>query len=165
MRVDRTRGPFAGLAADLLIIERLAGARIDHGIEPGLTCVAATVRLQDFLGHGGAIQAALAELRIARGGSARLVVRGGKGEGRRTLLATFAHKAGRTLAMIDGAALIREDRVVPWPSCSSAPTCGAGCRAWTVSSWLPRMTIPSAMRSARCCATTPGRLPCGSRAW
>ena len=34
LRVDRTRGPFAGLAADPRIIERFAGLRIDHGSSP-----------------------------------------------------------------------------------------------------------------------------------
>jgi nucleoside-triphosphatase THEP1 len=57
------------------------------------------------------IDRALADLAAAPRGLARVVVTGRSGSGRRTLLASLAQLAGRTLATIDGAMLIREKRI------------------------------------------------------
>jgi len=73
--------------------------------------VPAAVPLDELMIPPQVIDRALADLAAAPPGLARVVVTGRSGSGRRTLLATLAGLAGRTLATIDAAMLIREKRV------------------------------------------------------
>lgn len=124
---DRPR-PFQALAVNPIVVKLLAGAEIDIAGELGITCVAATVTLENFLAPAVVIERAIAEIAAAPSNAARVVVRGRTGSGRRTLLAAFAQLAGRTLATIDAAMLVREKRLAMLPAqLQHANLCG----------WLP----------------------------
>ena len=107
---DRGR-PFQALSADPIVVKLLAGAEVDGDYEHGLARVVCTVALDDLMLPTPVIDRALADLAAAPPGLARVVVTGRSGSGRRTLLASLAQLAGRTLATIDGAMLIREKRI------------------------------------------------------
>ena len=107
---DKPR-PFQSLTPDPIIIKLLSGSAVDDDAEPGIDRVPATVMLDRFLAPRPVIDRALGEIATAKANAARVVVRGRTGSGRRTLLATLAEMAGRTLATIDGAMLIREKRI------------------------------------------------------
>jgi len=115
LRLEAGCGSFQGIAVDPCVVKLLAGSPVDADVEPGVTLVPATVPLRRFMTRAEVIDQALADLSVAPAGLGRLVVRGGGGRGRRTLLATLAQLAGRTLAVIDGASLIREDRLGALP--------------------------------------------------
>ena len=97
--------PFAALEVDAVVLSRLRGAPIDLG-------VASTVHVADRelaaleLAPGVLMSAVAAASRAQR--PARIAIRGRTGSGRRTLLAAFAHKAGRALGVIDASQLPRD---------------------------------------------------------
>ena len=107
---DRGR-PFQSLTADPIVVKLLAGSAVDGDLEHGIARVAAGVPLDGFMTPIAVIDRALADLAAAPAGLGRVVVTGRSGSGRRTLLATLAELAGRTLATIDAAMLIREKRI------------------------------------------------------
>ncbi|HEY0993419.1 MAG TPA: ATP-binding protein, partial [Kofleriaceae bacterium] len=107
---DRGR-PFQALVPDPIVVKLLAGSTVDEDFEHGVTRVPASVALDDLMLPAKVIDRAFADLAAAPIGMGRLVVTGRSGSGRRTLLATLAQLAGRTLATIDGAMLIREKRL------------------------------------------------------
>lgn len=106
---DRAR-PFQALSADPIAVKLLGGHDLDGG-ERGLERVDLDVPLDRVIAPPGAIERALAELAAAPDGLGRIVVRGRTGSGRRTLLAALARLAGRSLAMIDLAPLVRDKRL------------------------------------------------------
>ena len=107
---DRAR-PFQSLAADPIVVKLLAGSSVDADSEPGVTPIPATVALDALMMPKAVIDRALADLARFPDGRARVVVTGRSGSGRRTLLATLAGLAGRTLAMIDAATLLRDNKL------------------------------------------------------
>jgi len=107
---DRGR-PFQSLTADPIVVKLLAGSAVDGDLEHGIARVAAGVPLDGFMTPISVIDRALADLAAAPAGLGRVVVTGRSGSGRRTLLATLAELAGRTLATVDAAMLIREKRI------------------------------------------------------
>jgi hypothetical protein len=111
---DRQR-PFQALAPDAIVVKLLAGSDVEGDSERGIERVAATVPLDRFLAPRAVIERALADLAAVPPGAGRVVVRGRDGSGRRTLLAALAELAGRTLATIDAAMLIREKRIAALP--------------------------------------------------
>ncbi|HWU89996.1 MAG TPA: ATP-binding protein, partial [Kofleriaceae bacterium] len=139
----RTR-PFQGLAIDPVVAKLLAGQPVEANTEPGMAAVPSTVPLEGFLAPRDVIDRALGELAAAPPGLGRLVVRGRIGSGRRTLLAAFARLAGRTLATIDGAMLLREKRL---------PALRGMLQHAHLGGWLPCIdgldTIPSDDAAAR----------------
>ena len=112
---DKAR-PFQGLSADPIIVKLLAGSSVDADGEPGITPIPASVPLDALMLPSTVIDRALADLAAFPEGRARVVVTGRSGSGRRTLLATLAGLAGRTLAMIDGASVLREKRLGALPA-------------------------------------------------
>jgi hypothetical protein len=111
IRVSDRGRPFQSLTADPIVVKLLSGALVDGDFEHGLARVEATVALDDLMIPAPVIDRVLADLAAAPRGMARLVVTGRSGSGRRTMLASLAQLAGRTLATIDGAMLIREKRI------------------------------------------------------
>ncbi len=107
---DRGR-PFQALSADPIVVKLLSGSAVDDDYEHGLARVPNTVALDDLMIPVPVIDRALADLAAAPHGLVRVVVTGRSGSGRRTLLASLAQLAGRTLSTIDGAMLIREKRI------------------------------------------------------
>jgi hypothetical protein len=107
---DRGR-PFQSLTPDPIVVKLLAGSAVDGDLEHGITRVPAGVPLEGFMTPIAVIDRALADLAAAPAGLGRVVVTGRSGSGRRTLLAALAELAGRTLATIDAAMLIREKRI------------------------------------------------------
>jgi energy-coupling factor transporter ATP-binding protein EcfA2 len=107
---DRGR-PFQALSPNPIVVKLLAGSTVEDDLEHGVARVPAAVPLDQLMIPPAVIDRALADLAAAPPGLARLVVTGRSGSGRRTLLATLAGLAGRTLATIDAAMLIREKRV------------------------------------------------------
>jgi predicted nucleic acid-binding protein len=111
VRVVGDRRPFQSLEADPIVVKLLAGLPVDADVEPGVAPVRSSVALDRFVCPAGVIERALGELAAAPPGLGRVVVRGRSGSGRRTLLAALAQLAGRSLATIDAAVLIRENRL------------------------------------------------------
>jgi len=107
---DRGR-PFQGLSANPIVVKLLAGSTVDDDLEHGVARVPAMVPLDELMIPAAVLDRGLADLAAAPPGLARVVVTGRGGSGRRTFLATLAGLAGRTLATIDAAMLIREKRV------------------------------------------------------
>jgi AAA+ superfamily predicted ATPase len=107
---DRAR-PFQALSPDPIVVKLLAGSAVDSDFEHGVARVQATASLDQLMLPTTVIDRALADLAAAPPNMGRIVVTGRSGSGRRTLLATIAELAGRTLATIDAAALIREKRI------------------------------------------------------
>ena len=103
--------PFQSLIADPVLVKVFAGESIDEDPEPGIALVPATIPLEQLVAAPGLVDRALADLALEPAGRARIVVRGRRGSGRRTWLATLAKRAGRTLATIDATRLLRERRV------------------------------------------------------
>src|SRR5206468_6561794 len=103
--------PFQSLSADPIVVKLLAGSAVDDDFEHGVTRVPAAVPLDQLMIPSGVIDRALVDLAASPPGLGRVVVTGRSGSGRRTLLATLARLAGRTLATIDAGMLIREKRV------------------------------------------------------
>jgi len=108
---ERGQRPFQALVASAVVVKLIGGVPVDDIVEPGVARVPATVPLDQFMAPAGVIDRALAALAAAPAGRGRVVVRGRTGSGRRTLLATLAQRAGRTLATIDAATLVGERRV------------------------------------------------------
>jgi hypothetical protein len=112
VRIEGARqSPYQGLTVGPSVIAMLGGSPRDTDVEPGIARVAASVQLDRFMGSRSVIDRALADLATAPPGLGRVVVRGGNGSGRRTLLAALAPLAGRTLAMIDATPSIRDNRL------------------------------------------------------
>jgi AAA+ superfamily predicted ATPase len=111
VRVEGRDRPFQRLVADPTVIKRLSGSSVEHDIESGVSRVPATVTLDRFMASTPVIDRAFADLAAAPHERGRVVVRGCNGSGRRTLLAALAQLAGRTLATIDAATLLRENKV------------------------------------------------------
>jgi hypothetical protein len=107
---DRGR-PFQPLAAHPTVVKLLASAAVDDDLPRGVARVPARVALDQLMIPTAVIDRALADLAASPAGRARVVVAGHSGAGRRSLLASLAELAGRTLATIDGAMLIREQRL------------------------------------------------------
>lgn len=117
VRATERARPFQALAADPIAVKLLGGHDLDGGQgglgggERGLERVELDVPLDRVVAPPGAIERALAELAAARDRLGRIVVRGRPGAGRRTLLAALARLAERSLAMIDLAPLVRDNRL------------------------------------------------------
>ncbi|HMG54188.1 MAG TPA: hypothetical protein VK601_11910 [Kofleriaceae bacterium] len=111
IRVNDRGRPFQSLTADPIVVKLIAGAAVDDDFEHGMTRAPAVVPLDQLMLPSRVIDRALVDLAAAPAGLGRVVVTGRSGSGRRTLLATLAQLAGRTLATIDGAMLIREKRI------------------------------------------------------
>jgi ATPase family associated with various cellular activities (AAA) len=111
LRVERGHRPFQTLVADPAVIKLMSGSSVEHDVEPGVSRVPATVTLDRIMMPRAVIERALADLAASPERLGRVAVRGCTGSGRRTLLAALAHRAGRTLATIDVAALIRDGRL------------------------------------------------------
>ena len=97
--------PFAALTVDPVILARLRGEPPDLGvalIDRRADCTLEAIELAP-----GVLTAATDALAHAAR-PARIAVRGRTGTGRRTLLAAFAHHAGRSLGVIDATALPRD---------------------------------------------------------
>jgi AAA+ superfamily predicted ATPase len=109
LRVEGGRRPFQTLVADPTVIKLLSGSSIECDVEPGVSRAPATVTLDRFMTSPGVIDRALTDLAAAPRGLGRVVVRGCTGSGRRTLLASLAQLAGRTLATIDAASMLRDN--------------------------------------------------------
>jgi hypothetical protein len=107
---DRGR-PFQNLSADPIVVKLLSGSAVDDDFEHGVTRIPGTIALDQLMIPSKVIDRALVDLAAAPPSLGRVVVTGRSGSGRRTLLATLAQLAGRTLATIDVAMLIREKRV------------------------------------------------------
>jgi hypothetical protein len=107
---DRGR-PFQPLVPDPIVVKLLAGSEVDGDLEHGIARVQTSVPLDGLMMPVAVIDRALADLAAAPAGLGRVVVTGRSGSGRRTMLATLAELAGRTLATIDAAMLIREKRI------------------------------------------------------
>jgi hypothetical protein len=140
---DRNR-PFQQVTVHPTVVKLLLGAIVDEDLPRGVARVPARVALDDLMIPDAVLADALAELATAPAGRARLVVTGRSGSGRRTLLATLAARAGRTLATIDAAMLIREQRL---------PALASLLQQAHLSGWLPCVdgleTIPSDDGAAR----------------
>jgi len=111
IRPSERNRPFQPLVPDPIVVKLLAGSAVDGDLEHGVSPVSASVPLERFMTPTTVIDRALAELAAAPPGLARVVVTGRSGSGRRTLLATLAELAGRTMATIDAAMLVREKRI------------------------------------------------------
>jgi len=111
IRTTERGRPFQALTADPIVVKLLAGSEVDSDYEHGLARVPGAVALDDLMIPVPVIDRAFADLAAAPASLARVVVTGRSGSGRRTLLASLAQLAGRTLATIDGAMLIREKRI------------------------------------------------------
>ena len=107
---ERAR-PFQVLSANSIVVKLIAGSPVDDDAEHGVARVPARVALDELMIPPAVIDRALADLAAAPHGLGRVVVTGRSGSGRRTLLATLAQLAGRTLATIDAAMLLREKRL------------------------------------------------------
>jgi hypothetical protein len=107
---DRPR-PFQAISADPIAIKLLSGAPVDSDAEHGIARIEASVALDQLMIPVPVIDRALADLAAAAPGRGRVVVTGRSGSGRRTLLAALAQLAGRTLATIDAAMLIRDKQI------------------------------------------------------
>jgi ATPase family protein associated with various cellular activities (AAA) len=123
---ERAR-PFQALVPDPAVVKLVSG-RDTAGDEPGLELVRPRVPLDRVLAPARVIERACAELAEAPPGTARVVVRGRTGSGRRTLLAALGGLAGRPLAMLDAAMLIRERRI---------PALATMLQRATLCGWLP----------------------------
>lgn len=110
VRVGERARPFQPLSADPIVVKLLAGDELG-GDEPGIHRVDLDVPLDRVVAPPDVIERALADLAAAPAGRARVVVRGRTGSGRTTLLAALARHAGRSLAMIDVAPLVRDQRL------------------------------------------------------
>ncbi|HEX3757956.1 MAG TPA: ATP-binding protein [Kofleriaceae bacterium] len=111
IRVNDRHRPFQSLSADPIVVKLLSGSAVDDDFEHGVGRVPAAMPLDQLMIPSRVIDRALVDLAASPAGLGRLVVTGRSGSGRRTLLAALAQLAGRTLATIDAAMLIREKRV------------------------------------------------------
>ena len=111
VRANERGRPFQTLVPDPIVVKLLAGSTVDDDSEHGVARVSASVPLDQLMFPAAVLDRALADLAGAPHGMGRVVVTGRSGSGRRTLLATLAQLAGRTLATIDAAMLIREKRL------------------------------------------------------
>jgi hypothetical protein len=111
IRVSDRNRPFQSLTADPIVVKLLSGSAVDDDFEHGVARVPASVALDQLMIPSRVIDRALVDLAASPPGLGRVVVTGRSGSGRRTLLAALAQLAGRTLATIDAAMLIREKRV------------------------------------------------------
>jgi hypothetical protein len=98
-------GPFAALEVDEVVLSRLRGEPLELGMMPVVR--AADRELAELALAPGVLMSAVDALTQAPR-PARIAVRGRAGTGRRTLLAAFAHKAGRALGVIDATRLPRD---------------------------------------------------------
>jgi len=98
-------GPFAALEVDEVVLSRLRGEPLELGMMPVVR--AAERELAELALAPGVLMSAVDALTQAPR-PARIAVRGRAGTGRRTLLAAFAHKAGRALGVIDATRLPRD---------------------------------------------------------
>lgn len=90
--VARTLRPYASLSAHPLIARRLAGAAFEAATD--------TIALRDFIGPRAAIGRLAETLREHRPAPARIVIRGRRGSGRRTLAAALAKLASRSIGVV-----------------------------------------------------------------
>jgi len=97
--------PFAALEVDAVVLSRLRGAPIDLGVASAVHVADRELAALE-LAPGVLMSAVAAASRAQR--PARIAIRGRTGSGRRTLLAAFAHKAGRALGVIDASQLPRD---------------------------------------------------------
>jgi hypothetical protein len=111
VRVNDRNRPFQSLTADPIVVKLLSGSAVDDDFEHGVARVPASVALDQLMIPSRVIDRALVDMAASPPGLGRIVVTGRSGSGRRTLLAALAQLAGRTLATIDAAMLIREKRV------------------------------------------------------
>ena len=111
IRVNDRHRPFQSLSADPIVVKLLSGSAVDDDFEHGVTRVPAAMPLEQLMIPSRVIDRALVDLAASPSGLGRVVVTGRSGSGRRTLLAALAQLAGRTLATIDAAMVIREKRV------------------------------------------------------
>ncbi|HWO26516.1 MAG TPA: ATP-binding protein [Kofleriaceae bacterium] len=97
--------PFAALEVDPVVLSRLRGEPPELGVAS--TVRHATRELASIDLAPGVLASAISTLARAPR-PARIAIRGHAGVGRRTLFATFAHRAGRSLCIIDAARLPRD---------------------------------------------------------
>lgn len=96
-----TAAGFVGYAVDPLVLARLRGDLLDDDPERPGTTVKRPLALSE-LRIASDVEAALCKhIALQRAQPFRLVVRGRRGSGRRTLLAALAAHAGRNLALLD----------------------------------------------------------------
>jgi hypothetical protein len=111
IRINDRHRPFQSLTADPIVVKLLSGSAVDDDSEHGVARAPATVALDQLMIPSRVIDRALVDMAASPPGLGRIVVTGRSGSGRRTLLAALAQLAGRTLATIDAAMVIREKRV------------------------------------------------------
>jgi len=97
--------PFAALEVDPVVLSRLRGEPPELGAAP---IVRHADRALDALELAPGVLAPAIEALARAARPARIAVRGRAGAGRRTLLAAFAHQAGRSLGVIDATVLPRD---------------------------------------------------------
>jgi AAA+ superfamily predicted ATPase len=97
--------PFAALEVDPVVLSRLRGEPPELGVAP---IVRHADRALDAIELAPGVLAAASEALARAARPARIAVRGRAGTGRRTLLAAFAHQAGRALGVIDATVLPRD---------------------------------------------------------
>src|SRR6185295_10555366 len=97
--------PFAALEVDPVVLSRLRGEPPELGVAP---IVRHADRALEAIELAPNVLASAIESLAHAARPARIAVRGRAGTGRRTLLAAFAHHAGRSLGVIDATALPRD---------------------------------------------------------
>jgi hypothetical protein len=97
--------PFAALEVDPVVLSRLRGELPDLGTAPIVRHADAELDALELA--PGVLGSSIVALAHARR-PARIAIRGRAGTGRRTLLAAFAHRAGRSLGEIDATLLPRD---------------------------------------------------------
>ena len=106
--------PFAALSVDPLVVRYVANFDLDGEPDHQLTVRAADRELDELHLPRELIAKALRYLAGTRGDEpARIVVRGRTGSGRHTLLAALAARAGRSLGVVDLAAMPRTAVALP----------------------------------------------------
>ncbi|HEU4734734.1 MAG TPA: ATP-binding protein [Kofleriaceae bacterium] len=114
VQVARGERPFAALSVDPLVVRYVANFDLEGEPDPHLVTRAADRDLEQLQLPRALIARALGYLAAARDGEpARIVVRGRTGSGGHTLLAALAARAGRSLGVIDVAAMPRDAGRLP----------------------------------------------------
>jgi hypothetical protein len=104
VRPSRQR-PFAALEVDPVVLSRLRGEPPELGVAP---IIRHADRALEAIELAPNVLASAIESLAHAARPARIAVRGRAGTGRRTLLAAFAHHAGRSLGVIDATVLPRD---------------------------------------------------------
>ncbi|MCB9565428.1 MAG: ATP-binding protein [Kofleriaceae bacterium] len=124
---DRAR-PFAALAVDPLVLKLLRADPLDADLDAGTRLIPVTRTLDQLRVPRAALARVVAAL-AADDALARLVIRGRAARGGgRTVAATLAARAGRTLGAVDAARLLREQRL---------DLLGLHLRRCALRGWLP----------------------------